>query len=499
METFSIPTPTAAERLALPVVQAGAVAVVLVALLNAAFDLDRFLVPKELALHGTAVLVGLLAFRAIRRTIGGRIDLMIVIYLLLSALSAVMATNRWLGIRALAVSASGIVLLWIARGLKDAGLSRPLLNALALAVVIASVTSLLQAYGLRIDLFALNRSPGGTLGNRNFVAHVAAFGLPLLFYVALSGRFVLGSFGVAIVTASLVLTRSRAAWLATAVMLLIFIVSARMWRRLAGVLVFAVVGAAAALVIPNTLHWRGANPYLQSVTGVANYEEGSGRGRLVQYTRSLIMAATHPIFGVGPGNWPVKYPRYSLRNDPSVDSDRMTFNPWPSSDWIAFVSERGPVAAVLMALIFIGIALAGSRHENRLLKATLLAMLAAAIVEGMFDAVLLLAAPTLIVWTAIGALWPVEQRPALGGWRLAIPLFVIGIAAVGAFRSASQIVAMEMYVTGGRASLVRAAQIDPGNYRIQLRLAQRCEHARAAHALFPEAAEAAALARHCGR
>ena len=37
--------------------------------------------------------------------------------------------------------------------------------------------------------------------------------------------------------------------------------------------------------------------------------------------------------------------------------------------------------------------------------ATLLATIAAVIVAGLFDAVLLLALPTLIVWTAIGALW----------------------------------------------------------------------------------------------
>ena len=45
----------------------------------------------------------------------------------------------------------------------------------------------------------------------------------------------------------------------------------------------------------------------------------------------------------------------------------------------------------------------------------------------------------------------------------------------------------------GSAQPRRAAQIDPANYRIHLRLArsgnraQRCEHARAAHALFPSA------------
>src|SRR5207237_8610823 len=132
----------------------------------------------------------------------------------------------------------------------------------------------------------------------------------------------------AIVAASRVLTRSRGAWIAAVVMLIVFAIFAHAWTRLAGVVAFAVVGALAALVIPNTLRWRAENPYLQSVRGVANYEEGSGRGRLVQYERSARMALFHPLFGVGPGNWPVRYPEYAKRNDPSLsDSDAgMTFN-----------------------------------------------------------------------------------------------------------------------------------------------------------------------------
>jgi hypothetical protein len=54
-----------------------------------------------------------------------------------------------------------------------------------------------------------------------------------------------------------------------------------------------------------------------------------------------------------------------------------------------------------------------------------------------------------------------------------------------------QLTAMSMYDT--RGSLAQAARLDPGNYRVQLRLArtgnraQRCAHGRAAHALFPHA------------
>ncbi|PYQ57634.1 MAG: hypothetical protein DMF58_17855, partial [Acidobacteria bacterium] len=221
---------------ALRILQIGAIVIVLAASTLTVFDLDRFLVPKELVLHVAALLAALFAFGAIRRTAFTRVDWILITYLLLSGASALLATNRWLGLRGFAVTASGILIFWIARALREAGFDRPLLNALAIAVVLAAITALLQAYGVSMPLFALTRIPGGTLGNRNFVAHVAAFGLPLLFLAAMRGRFVLASCGVAIVAASLVLTRSRGAWLACAVMLLLFIVVARVWTRLLGVL-----------------------------------------------------------------------------------------------------------------------------------------------------------------------------------------------------------------------------------------------------------------------
>jgi O-antigen ligase len=516
-----------AERLALQVLQIGATAVVLVASISGTFELGRFLVPKELALHLTAATAGLLAFRAIRRTILSWVDLLLVAYLFVGAMSALTATNRWLALQALAVSASGIAIFWAARGLREMRLARSLLGALAFAVIVAAGTSLLQAYGVRIDFFATSRAPGGTLGNRNSVAHVAALGLPVCLLAALwarrTGGTVIASMGIAIVSASLVLTRSRAAWLAAAAVVLLFIGAmvlssalrrdARTWRRLAGVVIFAAGGVAAALLIPNTLRWRSDNPYLDSVTGVVNYEEGSGRGRLLQYERSLRMAARHPLLGVGPGNWPVRYPQHAARSDPSLDPSEpgTTFNPWPSSDWVAFASERGFFAVVLLALVFASIAAAGFKRlfgapdaEQGLLSVTLLGTVAAAVIAGMFDAVLLLAVPTVLVWATLGSVWPAGSSALPRPMRGVVVALVIALAAVGAVRSAAQLVAMEIYgKTDDRASLQRAARIDPGNYRLRLRLArgggreQRCAHAGAAHALFPSAEAARDLTRRC--
>jgi hypothetical protein len=504
-------------RLALRVLQIGAIAVILAVTTFHAFELDRFFVPKELVLHLAAALAGLLTMRALWRMSVTRIDLLLAGYLALSALSALFATNRWLSLRALAVTASSILLFRIARTLRDGGLARPLLGALALAVLVAAATSLLQTYGLNLEIFSESRAPGGTLGNRNFVAHVAAFGFPLLLLCALRAErratYLRWAIATAFVITTLVLTRSRAAWLAVGAML----ISAPLrrdrgiWKRIAGVVVLAAVTVALSLALPNALRWHGRNPYLDSVRNIAGYSEGSGRGRLVQYGYSLLMTLRHPVFGAGPGNWPVEYPVRAARSDPSRDqNDRgMTANPWPSSDWFACISERGIAAFVLLALAFFKLTTSGVRQLRRAIDAqealaavALLGVIAGAAVAGIFDAVLLLAVPAFLVWSALGALWVPEEaspRPAVQFAFIAALL----LSTAGVVRSTAQIVAMQIFAThSDRASLTRASQIDPGSYRVQMRLARmggraRCQHARTAHALFPTALAPAEAGRGC--
>jgi len=143
-------------------------------------------------------------------------------------------------------------------------------------------------------------------------------------------------------------------------------------------------------------------------------------------------------------------------------------------------------------------------------NAALLATLAAVGIAGLFDAVLLLPAPALIAWSALGALCgdrlqpvPLSVEPPPRSRLKPAATVGILIALLGAARSAAQLVAMDIYATrSDRPSLEWAARIDPANYRLQLRLAHggrtRCEHARAAHALYPSAQAGAAAARGCG-
>lgn len=523
------------ERAALRVLQIGAVAVVLAAAPYKVFDLDRFFVPKELVLHTTALAASLLCLLRVRRLGLGRVDQLLALFLIVGAASALFATNWWLAGRAVAVSLSGAACFWSARAVSRAGLSRPLLAALALAGVVGAVTALLQAYGVRTEYVSLNRAPGGTFGNRNFMAHLSVVTMPALVLVATTAptrrAFGWWSGGLAVVAGALILSRSRAAWLALiagALVLLPLVVlalgrgrgSLRLGRLFA-LPVAAILGGGAALVVPNTLDWRSDSPYMDTAKSVVNYKEGSGAGRLVQYRNSLRMSLRHPLLGVGPGNWAVVYPKFAARDDPSLADDGTTSNPWPSSDWMTFISERGVGSFVLLGLAMLALVADGLRAvregrtpEDRLAACALLGTLVILVVVGTFDAVLLLPVPALVAWTLLGVLSPSTRERAavtLGVGRRV--LATIGVAALGAFailRTVSQLSAMSIFSTTSRITqLEQASAQDPGSYRIHVRLAEgyarrgSCKrviaHAGAARALFPNAPQPRRLLASCGR
>lgn len=525
----------ARDRLALHLLQFGAIAVVLAATPYKLFDLDRYFVPKELVLHVVALLAGLLIITNRKRLSLSVVDVLLAAFLAESVVSAALATNIWAAQRAVAISVSGVVLFWCASSLRRAGLVRPLLVALACGIVVCAGTSLAQAYGIQTEYFSLNRAPGGTLGNRNFIAHMCALGAPVVALVALTARrgfgSIFGGIGMAVVGGTLVMSRSRAAWLAVLVLAVAIVIlglmSWRRWceartiRRLIVLGLAAAGGVAAVIILPNRLEWKSDNPYLDSATGLVNYKEGSGHGRIIQYTNSLKMTMAHPLTGVGPGNWPVVYPKFAVKNDPSMSQDEgLTSNPWPSSDWMAYLSERGLAGFALLIAAMLGLLwravrdLRGDtrRDPERVLTAiALVGTLIGAAVVGAFDAVILVAVPTFFVWTLAGALAP----PADGGTTVGAAgrglatLGLLALGALGVVRSIGQVSAIALFSTSTKASVWDyASSFDPGNYRIHTRTAQAylsrgdCKRAipraRSARALFPSAAEPRRDLSSCG-
>jgi O-antigen ligase len=526
-------------RLPLRILQVGAVAVVLAATPYKAFDLDRYFVPKELVLVACAAVAAIVAAARLTRLTMTTVDLAMALFLAAGLASAIVATNPWAAERALAISAAGAALFWTASSLRRSGLARPLLVALATAVVVGALTVLAQAYGVRTEYFSLNRAPGGTFGNRNFVAHLCAIGIPALVLVTVTARrpfgATLGVIGSMAVAAALAMSRSRAAWLAViaagAAVVLAGALSRGQWRdgrtlsRLLRLGIAGAVGAVAAIFLPNRLEWKSGTPYIDSAVGLVNYKEGSGHGRLIQYTNSVHMAESRPLLGVGPGNWPVVYPKYASHGDPSMSQeDGTTANPWPSSDWIAYLAERGVIGLGAIGVVLLGLlrrAYVDLRSteeradmpaaEHVMMSMALVGTLVAAVVVGSFDAALIVAIPAYFVWTLAGAMTPPSDRTMVARpWlRFVALLTTVGFGLIAVTRSVAQLAAIAAFSANTHiATIERAANLDPGSYRIHLKLAEayvargECARARpqarAARALFPSAAEPKRVLAECG-
>ncbi len=517
-------------RTAADILGVGLLVAILVALPVAPTDLDRHQLPKETAVHLATWLAFILARawppRGLRPAAGWALALL----LGAAAASALQAQNGWLAFRALALMVTGTIALITARHLAALGYARRLLAWCAVAGVIGAATGLAQAYGATSVFFATTRVPGGTFGNRNFMAHTAALTLPLLLFGAFTGRkrtALLAIAGSAVVAAAIVLSRSRAAWIGagagvmvttTALLLARHRVAIPVARwRVGSIAIMACVGVIAALAIPNRLAWRSQSPYVDTLTGLTAYDAGSGRGRLLQYANTAHLIQRHPVLGVGPGNWSLRYGDVAPLNDPSwVWGDVIPLNPWPSSDWFALVSECGVIAglaAILLAvaLVWRGVAALRTHGERIVAGATLLASLATLLVVGSFDAVLLLPIGLLFVALSTGALLELSDGgsalspPVRWAASPAVTAAIVALLGLCALRSTLQTTA---YVVAGSGRSLRrlswAARLDPGSYPIRIALAQRldCRDARthiiAALRLAPDWPASELAARRCG-
>jgi O-antigen ligase len=523
---------SAGDNYLLALLAVGAVAIILLGMRSSVYDLDRYSVPKAAALHLVALLSLPVLLARWRRLRLGWPDALLAGFVAWSGVSGLLARNYWLALSGFGLSFSGLVVFLAAR---QAARSRgfALAAALAFAAALGSALGVAQAYGANWSFLGTTRPPGGTFGNRNFLAHLTAIGVPLLLLVRSCARrrqpAFFAALGLAIAAAAIVLTRSRAAWLGLAAAMLVMIVGAilgwralrsaddRPRRRLRGAILALALGAAAAIALPNQLDWRASNPYAQTLSRLTDYRGGSGRGRLLQYRNSARMLRFDPVFGVGPGNWFVHYPRVTTPGDPAFDSgDPIPTNPWPSSDWVTFFVERGPVGALLLlgfmaaaTLACLGSLRGGDRY-GALAAVALLGALAAAFVTGLFDAVLLLPAPTFFVFAAAGALLPAPRRLALdrppgGGTRALASIGAMVLALAIAAAAAGQLYALVITQDSTSRRTVDAALTwDPGDYRLNLLMLERgscrarIRYARAAAALLPYHAAPRRALRECG-
>jgi len=291
-----------------------------------------FLVPKFAALEVTAS-IGVIAF-ALRRTVGrglrwtGWITAGVAFVLVTGAVAAAIAATRpdgapyavaaiarWGGLFGLACGASV---------LDDApGERRRLIETITIAAAAVAALGLLQHLDVAPFPIPVISKPGSTFGNRNGGAEAMAMAMPFGLAAAMgakqrvvrSGMFV----ALALELLYLAVTRTRGAWLGggCGLAMAVWLAKPRWSRASVAAGIVAVVAAGAAAALPGRF-----NPYdvgdRKRHSGVIQVlEEGLDsrstalRTRFGLWRRSLSMVREYPWFGVGPGNWPVVFPRYA--------------------------------------------------------------------------------------------------------------------------------------------------------------------------------------------
>ncbi|HEY5924078.1 MAG TPA: O-antigen ligase family protein [Kofleriaceae bacterium] len=506
-------------RAAAVIFGAGAIACVLAFVPGAQLlQYEQFALAKELVLPVVTLLPAAVLLWSARRITLSALEIALLLGLLLAIVSALAAeTSAALTFRGLAVAFAAPTAFCVARAVGDD--ARLLLG---LAVILGAVTVVGEMYGLVPSISMQGRAPGGTEGNRNFMAHALVVGLPALLVPYLrDGRRVIQRVslaGVCLVIIAVVASRSRTAWLGLAVLVL---TAAVVWwssgvvraeRRRITVLAAAIVASViVALLVPNRLAWTEQRPYWSTLASLADRDSGTGRGRMIQYRNTVSIVAAAPLLGVGAGNWSRAYPAYATPDDPSYRPNAFRpVNRLPNTDWLGIAAERGVPALLLHATFFALLAWGcwRRRREAAVWSGALLALLAAVAVMGILDAVLLRPTPALFAFALFGvAAPPFRSLVTLRVSRLAV-IPVLVAAVLFTLDATRRLRAHELGHHRDIATLEAALRVDPTAYQLRATLVYRlyeegrCDEMRdhAARVLdeYPHVPAVRALVETCG-
>lgn len=498
------------------------------------YGFEQFGYPKELVLHGIALAVTM-------RSAGSRepiqvtaIDLCLGLFVVLGVIGAVaMPTNRWLAVRALALTLSSVVLFRRARQMTEDGHAGTIMLTLCVMAGAAALGVLGEAFDVTPPLSQAGRGPGGALGNRNMAAHVLVLLGPTVALVGITtrrSREVGWSAGLlALVAWAVVLSRSRGAWVAAlasaAIASVCWMASRRAYatrhpvesdrrvrvsrRRLAVIGTAVAVGIAVGISDPAGF-WGSSAAYRDTWTRLLDSQTGSGLGRVIQYQNTAAMWRAHPLFGVGAGNWSVIYPRFATPGDPSYHPTSAYEVPRvPNSDMLNTLAEQGAIgftvllAAFVILLVRVSRALVGGHQETMMSvphALTIVSTVAAALVVSVVDyGPATLAVPAMVMALVMGSL-TAHDRPtatlprgsaaaALRAVRSVLLLIGFGVSLINLTGGVTYIRAAT------REAAAKAADLSPGDYQLQFAVglemldAGNCEQAqhylRRAQALFP--------------
>jgi O-antigen ligase len=335
---------------------------------------------------------------------------------------AVAALARWGALFGIACGAA------IAAG--DPQARRTLLEAVTGAAAVVSAIGLVQHLYPSAIAMPVISAPGATFGNRNMAGEAVAMSLPLGIGALLStrGRQRRTAIGLslAIELVYLAVTRTRGAWLggAAGVLTVIALLRPRLSRR--GLAVAGAAGALAVLgaLLPGRVIPRDVGDRKRAASGVEVAEwsfdprSTAVRTRLGFWRRSLLMWRDHPVLGVGPGNWPVLFPRYAEPGAAREGALTATLAPRQAhNDFVERLTETGVLGFAGFLVLVAGTAIATRRRlatgdaDARPAVAGAAGALVALLAEGITEFPLDMPATVMLAGVALGLI--AGERPRL--------------------------------------------------------------------------------------
>lgn len=219
--------------------------------------------------------------------------------------------GRSLGIIAWIIFAAAF---WLGGSLADREERERVVRVASAASILVSAYALLQAAG--IDPIEWSESlditrPRSSLGNAAFLGAYLALIVPLTGRLAMSGsephrlRAIHG-LATLLGTAALLATQTRGAWLGVIGAGLVMVVLEFGRLRAAPSRFATALGVAAiAIVLLATV-----SPVASRVRSIVDPSVGTGRGRLIQWERTLDLISERPVLGWGPETYAFTFPQF---------------------------------------------------------------------------------------------------------------------------------------------------------------------------------------------
>lgn len=284
-------------------------------------------------------------------------------YLICAMLSAVQATNPIASLISLSHLITFATVSVLAIHLFPIAQLPNLTRVLAYVGIGVSFLGILEGLGTNFSWFPpSNGRPSATFGYRNFAAAYLIMTLPLTLCHILCSKnkqdFFLSTIATGMMFTFLLYTRTRGAWLglfvATLIVSIIFLITKKHTlsalslsplllsrkHQLFGLLILLFfVGLAFVSPKPTASQARSIDEKKVALSDALTLTSNpqSIQVRLALWGHTLNMIQDHPIFGVGPGNWPYAYAQYDQGDLLRADQEPLR----PHNDLLWIAAEMG--------------------------------------------------------------------------------------------------------------------------------------------------------------